>query len=1141
MASQSSERPFAHLHVHTEYSILDGIASIPRLVDVAARQNATSLAITDHGVMHGVVDFYDECKTRGINPIVGCEVYVAGDRHARTKSERSGKHLTLLCQNNAGYQNLVQMVSKSFIEGFYQKPRVDRELLEAHSDGIYCLSGCMSSELASLIGYPGADLQAGMETAQWFAATFPGRYFLEIQRHDDVPNLDVYNRNLIKLSQVTGIPLVATNDSHYATADQHTHHDLYLAIQTDSLANDEDRLHMGDGSYYLKTAEEMSRLFADLPQAISNTAMIASDCRVEMDFDRKRMPDFPTPDGRSSDEYLRDLCDQGFSALCPPHDQRYRQRLEYELEVIKQTKFADYFLIVWDIIRFAKGQGIQFGVRGSAAASLVLHCLGITVADPIEHKLVFERFLNLERQELPDVDMDFQDDRRDEALNYVVERYGKEQVAQIITFGKYRPRSALKAAARALQIPYRASADLAALIPPKTASISQAVAKQPEIQKMIAADPEVEKLMQSAAGIEDVIHQIAPHPAGVVIASEPLANIVPLQNSTDGKSDLSLTQYSMDPIAKLGLVKMDFLGLTSLTILDKALKSIPDGPQELADIPLDDKATYRLLGAGNTTNVFQLESSGMQRYIAELKPSNLGDIAAMIALYRPGPMENIDRFIRSKHGLEEITYPHASMQELLDETYGVIVYQDQVLQILRDFAGYSLGQADIVRKAMGKKIPELMRQERNAFISGAATQGYDHDTANDIFNLIEPFAGYAFNKAHSISYALISYWTAYFKANHKVEYLTAAINCRQEQNRDAYRNTIAECRRSGVKLLAPSINESESESTVAPDNAIRLGFSSISGVGIHTATHIIEERNEHGEFKSLADFCNRCPRQNLGNKVMEAMAKAGVFDELVERGHAVATAGMIWDTVNANGSARDSGQLSMFQTANQDQQDPDLPWTVPPAGHKPAALRQKAQWETEIIGIPLSWTPGNISTKNTITSLAQLPEANRKNIAVAGFIESVARKTTRERKAYLQANLNMQDGVLEVMVWPSNLNENDLPLWEPNNLVRIRGSITKQGDVYSLAATDVSAINSADPSDSAAPADAFRFTITKTPNPQRDEYNFKRALRLLVEYPGAEPVQVSYGESVLEMPLLNVDSGSHEMIDRLNAMVGIAA
>ena len=1127
---------FTHLHVHTEYSILDGIANIPKLVAEAKQQGATALAITDHGVMNGAIDFYNECKENQIKPIIGCEAYVAaGSRHDRNPSDRNPKHLTLLCRDATGYTNLIQMMSKAHLEGFYQKPRVDRELLEMHSEGIYCLSGCMSGELASLVSYPGADLSEATETIEWYAATFPDRYFLEIQRHKNVKDLDSFNRNLIQLSEKFGIPLVATNDSHYVTADQHTHHDLYLALQTGSLLSDKDRMKMGDGSYYLKSPAEMNELFSDLPQALQNTTAIAEDCHLEFDFNQKRMPNFPTPDGQSTDQYLRELCQPAFEKLCPTNDPRYIERFEYELEVIRKTEFADYFLIVWDITQFTRQNDIKFGVRGSAAASLVLYCLGITDIDPMHYKLVFERFLNLERKEMPDIDIDFQDDRRDEALNYVVQRYGKDQVAQIITFGKYRPKSAIKAAGRAMQVPYNTTTDLSDLVPRKATSIKQAIEEQPEIQTMMDADQNVAELMQQAAGIEGVIHQTAPHPAGVVIAPEPIANIVPVQNATKGKSDLTLTQYSMDPIAKLGLVKMDFLGLATLTILDRVLKAVPEAPRILTDIPLNDKATYQLLGTGNTTNVFQLESTGMQRHIADLKPSSIGDISAMIALYRPGPMEHIERFIKSKHGKKKITYPHHSMKELLDETYGVIVYQDQVLQILKDFAGYTLGEADIVRKAMGKKIPELMHKERAAFLEGAAKQGYDTNTAAGIFDLIEPFAGYAFNKAHSISYALISYWTAYFKANHRTAYMTAVLNTRSDDAKD-YTTTVLECRRSGISLLGPLINQSQPECTMESPNTIRLGLANISGVSQQTITPVLEEREKNGPYQSMADFCGRVPRQGISAKQIEALMKAGALDDLTERGHAVEKANLIWETINANSATRETGQISMFgNNVNDQQKAEELPWTIPDKKHKPATLQQKAEWETKTLGIALSWTPANIPNKNAHTSIEELPKGEKNWVAVAGFIETVTKKTTRDKKTFLSVSLNLADGPIEVVVWPSNLEKHDQTLWEPHTLVYIEGYLSEQSETLSLSAETISNLDSYDPKGMTS-NQTLNVELRQTGNDDYDRYNFLRAMRIMVEYPGNDQVVMQLGSSPVEITTLKVDQRSTEMSERLKAI-----
>ena len=1143
METKSSNGQFTHLHVHTEYSMFDGIANIGQLTEVAKKQGATALAITDHGTMHGAIDFYSECKEKEINPILGCEVYVAHDSiHTRTKEERKPKHLTLLAQNNAGYKNLIQMVSISHLEGFHQKPRIDREILEKHSEGIICLSGCPSGEIAKMLDYPGADISAAAETAAWYASIFPDRYFLEIQRHENVENLHIFNQNLVKLAEHTKLPLVATNDTHYVTEDQHKVHDLYMAIKTDSLISDEDRLHMGDGSYYIKSPAEMIELFSDLPQAISNTMEIAQSCKIDMDFERKRMPDFPTPNGQTADQYLRELCEPRFEQLCPADDARYRERLEYELEVIRDTEFADYFLIVWDIIRFTRKQGIKHNVRGSAAASLVLYCLDITFADPIIHSLVFERFLNIERKEMPDIDMDFQDNRRDEPMNYVVERYGRDQVAQIITFSRYRPKSAIKAAGRALQVPYDTTTRLSNLIPLKTSSISQAVEEQTEMQNMILQDEKVKDLIDQATGLEGIVHHSGSHAAGVVIAAEPLANITPLQPPTDSKSSLNLTQYSMDPIAKLGLLKMDFLGLTNLTILDKVLELVKDAPQDLTDIPLDDKKTYQLLSSGNTNNVFQLESSGMQRHIADLKPSNLGDIAAMIALYRPGPMENIDQFIKSKHGKTQITYPHPSMKELLDETYGVIVFQDQVLQILRDFAGYSLGQGDIVRKAMGKKIPELMQKQRTEFLEGAASQGYDSDTAGGIFDLIEPFAGYAFNKAHSISYALISYWTAYFKANHTAEYMNAALNCWSQQSNKDYRATVEECNRLGITLLLPCINESDAESKVTNETSIRLGLASVNGVGLASMATIIADRKQNGPYKSIKEFCSRAPRENVTSKQIENIIKAGALDSITDRAHAISVASNIWDVINGNGANRDTGQLNMFQSA---QAGDELPWAELPKDHVPATPEQKGQWEIGTLGIGLSWSPSNLKDSSIITAIDQMPEdPTDKIVTVSGFIDKVNRRSTKEKKPFLAISLNLSDGPIEVMVWPSALEKHDDALWKEQNVVCITGKLSEQSEGYSIAADEIVSLDTYR-KNSGNQEEYFSFTITITDHEKYDEYNVHAAFRVMMDYPGKDValmnMQADNNNRRLAFPSFSVDGDSEEMKTRLNQIACIKA
>ena len=1147
---------FCHLHTHTEYSMLDGISPIPQLVARARELRMDALAITDHGAMYGVIDFYSECREQGIKPVLGCEVYVAHNSHRdKNPSERSPHHLTLLCQNNTGYQNLVQLVTAAHLDGFYHRPRVDLELLERHAAGLVCLSGCPSAHLPKLLA-ESDELTEAARAADRYRQIFGGRYWLEIQRHQKVPNLEQINHRLTRLSTQTGIPLVATNDPHYIHQEQAPVHDLYLAIQTDATLSNPDRLRMEDDSYYLKSAAEMADLFPDLPAALDNSLLIAQDCNVELDFGRKHLPAFPTPDGMNADQYLSQLCQDGFRRLCPADDARYRERLDYELEVVRQTGFADYFLIVWDIISFARRNRIQFGVRGSAAASLALYCLDITVADPIRRQLVFERFLNLERKEMPDIDMDFQDDRRDEVMNYVTARYHATHVGQIVTFSRFGVKSTIKAAARAMEIPYQTADRIARAAPAKSPTIGHALENGAELQSLASQDPKIKTLLAHAQGLEGVVHHTGSHAAGVVISSEPLNRITPLQPPTalkdapDGAPILNLTQYSMEPIARLGLLKMDFLGLTSLTILDQAMKLVPDGPEQLADLPLDDADTYQLLGSGNTSNVFQLESDGIQRYIRELKPGNLGDIAAMIALYRPGPMDNIDRFIRSKHGRERIAYPHPSMKDLLDETYGVIVYQDQVLHILQSFAGYSMGEADIVRKAMGKKIPELMRQERQRFVAMAQQNGHTDKVANEIYDIIEPFAGYAFNKAHSVSYALISYWTAWYKTHHPAAYMTACLNCRQSQNKGAYRTAVAECRRMRLALNTPCVNRSETKSRPEGAGGIRLGLSAIQGLGEAAVAPIVTEREQSGAYHNLSDFCQRAPRMTV--KQLEMLIKAGALDCLADRNHTLQNLSGIQAEIGDHATTRDSGQMGLFTAGNSPAPTPD--WLTQELTTQPATPEQKAKMETEALGVAISQNLSEILKKlagaTAIITLTRLQELANQNEhatvavpAVAGFIQEIAQRKTRDDKPFLAITLALADGEIETMVWPDVLAKT-AECWQQHSAVRISGPLSVRSEGLSIAAETVRTLEHDGPR---AAGEPLVIGISETDNPTGDQAQLHKALRLLLEYPGPDPVALrirptGYRPAVrAELTAITSDAGDPQLRNRLNALTGVTA
>ncbi len=1082
---------FTHLHVHTEYSMLDGISRIPELVERTGELGMDSLAITDHGTFYGVVDFYSACLEANIKPIIGCEVYVAhNSRHEKNPSEKSPAHLVLLARDNTGYRNLMQLVTKAHVEGFYNRPRIDKGLLEEFGSGLVCLSGCPSAEVPRLLAdgnYDGAVKAAG-----WYRELFGDGYFLELQQHEHVPQLGQINEGLLRLAQDTRLPLVATNDAHYVHQKQSNLQDIYICIQTNTTVRDEKRLRMEDDSYYIKSPQEMEELFAGLPanvtsEAMANTGVIADMCDVSLEFGQTHLPRYDTPGGMDADEYLAQVCEEGFRRRYPNASAEAVERLRYELEVIRYTRFANYFLVVWDIIKFVRQREILFGVRGSAAASVVLYCLGITDVDPLEYRLVFERFLNMERKEMPDIDMDFQDDRRDEVLHYVIDKYGNDRVAQIITFGTLGAKAALRDVGRALGMSYGDVDRIARMVPFKARNLEDALKGSTELQGAMDGNEAVRELVDRAQGLEGIVHHVSTHAAGVLIADEPLTETVPLQRPARGdeSSPVLMTQFSMDPVAHLGLLKMDFLGLTSLTILDQAVKLVRESlgvEIDLQALPLDDGPTYELLSSGNTTDVFQLESAGMQRYIEKLKPSNIGDIAAMIALYRPGPMENIDQFIDAKHGRAAVTYPHPSLKELLDETYGIIVYQDQVLLILQQFAGYTLGAADIVRKAMGKKIASLMAQERDNFVAGATGKGFDQSLAVEIFDLIEPFAGYAFNKAHSVSYALISYWTGYFKAHYPVEYMAAVLNARLD-NTDKTISSINECFRLGIPVWLPDVNRSGEFFTIDHDEegkaGLRIGLAAIKTVGEGAVKPLVDERKENGPYRSVDDFCRRAGADNLNRRTLESMVKAGAFDTIAPRGAVLSALDRIVATAQREAQMRSSGQSSLFGAGTgaagtgtgatsagpgATSAGPGATSTGPGStiaeepgiilGTNDSSPEEKASWERELLGVALSHNPlmalTAANTGGSVVSLDQLSEEMQgQQVSVVGIVSTVTERARRDGQRFIIVGLELLGGVVEVTVWPEALQRTE-EIWQTGRTIRVKGRVRLRGEQLEL-------------------------------------------------------------------------------------------
>ena len=1179
---------FTHLHTHTEYSMLDGISRIPDLVNRTRELGMDAMSITDHGSLYGVVDFYSECKDAGVKPIIGCEFYVAhGSRHDRTPNERTANHLVLIARDNTGYRNLLQLVTLSHLEGFHYRPRIDKELIERHRSGLICLSGCPSAEVPTLLA--DGNFQDAKQMVGWYRELFGENYFLELQRHEHIEQLPRINDGLVRLNRETGVPLLVTNDAHYVRQSDYQYQDVYICIQTGTNVMDEKRLRMEDSSYYIRSADEMAALFHDFPQAVDITGEVAQQCNVSLGFGQMHLPRYPTPNNEDADAYLERICWEGFNQRYGINNDAARARMEYELEVVRQTSFANYFLVVWDIISFVRKQQILFGVRGSAAASVVLYCLGITDIDPMRYNLVFERFLNFERKEMPDIDMDFQDDRRDEVLRYVIDRYGSDRVAQIITFGTLGPKAALRDVGRGLGMSYGDVDRIARMVPFKSRTIADAMTANQEMADTYVRDAAIRDLVDNAQALEGIVHHVSTHAAGVLIADEPLTETVPLQRPSRGdeSSPVMMTQYSMDPVAKLGLLKMDFLGLTNLTILDRTIKLLDEERGiriDLSRLTLDDEATYDLLGTGNTTDLFQLESAGMQRYIKELKPSDLGDIAAMIALYRPGPMEHIDRFIRSKHGREQVTYPHPSMKELLDETYGVIVYQDQVLHVLQNFAGYSLGEADTVRKAMGKKIPELMAEERDRFVSGAVQQGYSEQMGAEIFNLIEPFAGYAFNKAHSVSYGLISYWTAYFKTHYPLEYMASVLNCRLDHG-DRYVASINECTRMGIGIELPDMNKSGIHYTIdtpadrTQTGKLRIGLAAIKTVGEAAITPIVTERVAKGPYASITDFCRRVDVSGLNRRTLEGLAKAGAFDSLAPRATVIGNLDRIWALAQQETRNRNSGQVGMFG----DEMDSGAGGTLLEldTSYADYTPQEKANLEKEYLGVALSYNPllalAAINPGDAYNSIDQLDEEMiSSTVTLLGHVAGVNERYTRDNRKFLRIDLAMVGGQVEAMVWPDSL-EKTAHVWQSGRVARVTGRLQIRGDDFSIACYDaqeyelpesamaapvsqppeVSAGKPA-PSNPSAPAKAPRSNGSKpapgpsapassnghresgvlvrmveTDQPDEDRYRLRQAIRVMLEYTGEDKVYLELNLKEGRKVLMEIPTVSTAVCDEL--------
>jgi len=1059
---------FVHLHVHSEYSLLDGACRVESLCKKTADEGAPGIALTDHGVMFGAVEFYDTAKDAGLTPIIGCEAYIA-PRGRFDRTVRDEAHVTLLAASDAGYKNLTTLISKGFLEGYYYKPRIDLDLLAECHEGLIVLSGCMSS----LVSAPllKNDYETAKKNARVFGEIFGDRFYVEIMRHG-MPEEDVINEGLIKIARELNYPLVATNDSHYLAQSDAQAHDVLLCIGTGKTVQDTSRMKFFSDQFYVKSAEEMRELFADVPEACDNTLEIVK--RIDIKIPKKvfYLPDYPVPktpaedvagvlaarqpaapadvpsfgaaglfdgDGSrwgaeadsnreialSAEEYLRLVCEQGlverYGAERAKHDAALRERMEYELGVINTMGFASYFLIVWDFIKYARDRDIPVGPgRGSAVGSVVSYCLKITDLDPLKFGLIFERFLNPERISMPDIDTDFCVERRDEVIRYVVEKYGKDRVAQIVTFGTMAARAAVRDAGRALGVPLPDVDRVAKLIPsgPMGLSIPKALEQIPELGLLYRNDPQIRKLLDTAKSIEGLARHASTHAAGVVISKNPLTEHVPLVRIGDGDVN---TQYDMNMVERVGLLKMDFLGLRNLTVMKAAMDEIRRtvNPEfDIATIPDDDRKTYDLISSGETLGMFQLESEGMKRVCVELKPSHIGDIIALVALYRPGPMDWIPDYIAAKHGRKTPTYIHPKLEAILSETYGIAVYQDTVMKIARELAGFSMGQADELRKVVGKKLKDQIPVYRKKFLDGCAANGIANDVAEQIFAFIEPFAGYGFNKAHAAAYGWIAYQTAYLKANYPLQYFAALMSSVRDKT-DKLVEYIDEAKKMGIQVLPPDVNASLVDFAVVGDS-IRFGLAAVKGVGESAVRAILDARDAGGPFGDLFEMVERVDLRAVNRKVYEALIKCGALDPLPgNRAQLLDALDAALDVAAREARDRESGQASLFGMIEEPH--PALKPSLRPLP-APSTMEQLA-WEKETLGIFVSGHPlADVADALARTGAVPIRDLRSyeddSQVKIAGLITAVRRTLTKAQAQMLVATVEDMSGAIECVVFP---------------------------------------------------------------------------------------------------------------------------
>lgn len=1034
---------FAHLHLHTEYSLLDGCCVIKKVIDKAVELGQKSIAITDHGVMYGVIDFYKYAKEKGIKPIIGCEVYVSTrGRFDKQKGLDGYTHLVLLCKNNEGYQNLIKLVSMGFTEGFYSKPRIDKEILQKYSGGLIALSACLAGEIPRLL--LNGEYDKAKETALWYSDVFgKDNYYLELQDHN-IREQKLINPQIIKISNETGIPLVATNDTHYINADDYKMHKVLLCIQTGTKISDDSALEFKTNEFYLKSAEQMAELFENTPSAIENTVKIAEMCNVEFEFGKIKLPKFDIGD-QDHFEYFSKKCFDGLYKIYGQNpEKKYIDRLNYELSVINQMGYVDYFLIVADFVNYAKNNDIPVGPgRGSGAASLAAYCIGITGIDPIKYDLYFERFLNPERVSMPDFDIDFCYVNRQKVIDYVTRKYGADHVSQIVTFGTMAARAAVRDVGRVLDIPYATCDKIAKLIPQGIGmTISKALDGGRELRDLYENDSQIKELIDMALKIEGMPRHASTHAAGVVISDKPVSEYVPLSVNDEAV----VTQFTMTALEELGLLKMDFLGLRNLTMIADAEKYIrkQDPDFDIEKIPLDDKATYNMMSKGKTLGVFQFESDGMKNVLRQLGPESIEDLTAVLSLYRPGPMDSIPKYISNRHNRENITYDTPLLKPILEVTYGCIVYQEQVMQVFRTLAGYSLGRADIVRRAMAKKKHAVLQKERESFISGAVKNGVEQSIAEKIFDDMSSFSSYAFNKAHACAYSFVAYRTAYLKCHYPAQYFASLMTGTMDSANKLSLYT-AECKKMGIKVLPPSVNHSDKDFT-PQGNTIRFGLLAVKNLGLGVIERLITEREKNGEYTSLYDFCLRNYSREFNRKALESLIKSGALDCVCNnRRQMLYNIEGVISAVETERKYSGQGQLNLFE-----EMDSPNTFQMSPIPEMSEDLRLSL--EKEATGLYLSGHPLDKyqaflknAKLNTVSEVLSDENGDGKRVRIAGIISGLKVRQLKNNNLLASAQIEDTTATVGITVFDKAYNLYK-PLLSDSKPIILTGRISERED-----------------------------------------------------------------------------------------------